>query len=389
MSDETAGCDAATAKARWDGRRSTAKTLRFGPRAASLAASSAVTRSTSERQRGAVTVLVAVMLTVLMGFCALAIDIAYALVVRNELQNAADAAALAGAAHLRRTSAAPDWSAAAQAAEAVLGQNRSGAVTLDGADIQPGFWNLAGAQTELLPVSSTPGAEDAAALQVTMRRDTGQNGGRLQLFFANFLGIASVPVSASAIAAVTAPAWIGSGVVFPLAVSTCLYQAYWNSAAAAPGPKNDPATGQPYVIRIGPDYTYAGTCAPGTWSSFENDANASATLRALAVDRNANSLAVGAMIWTQPPGDDALFNLVDGCSARGDRSCETVIVPVVAYTGGHAQLAITGFACLRIELASPGADRYVQATMRANCVAAAASGVGANYGAIATPRLAR
>ena len=48
-------------------------------------------------QRGVVLVLVALLLFVLLGFAAFAIDFGYSYVVRNELQNAADAAALAGA----------------------------------------------------------------------------------------------------------------------------------------------------------------------------------------------------------------------------------------------------------------------------------------------------
>ena len=44
--------------------------------------------------------LAAIGLLSLLGFAALAIDVGYLFVVRNELQNAADAAALAGAGHL-------------------------------------------------------------------------------------------------------------------------------------------------------------------------------------------------------------------------------------------------------------------------------------------------
>jgi hypothetical protein len=48
-------------------------------------------------QRGAVLVLMAVLLIVLIGVAALAIDLGHLFVVKNELQNAADAGALAGA----------------------------------------------------------------------------------------------------------------------------------------------------------------------------------------------------------------------------------------------------------------------------------------------------
>lgn len=55
-------------------------------------------------QRGAVLILVALLLLfVLLGFAAFAIDFGYSYVVKNELQNAADAAALAGASVLFRS----------------------------------------------------------------------------------------------------------------------------------------------------------------------------------------------------------------------------------------------------------------------------------------------
>ncbi|HKI51620.1 MAG TPA: pilus assembly protein TadG-related protein [Geothermobacteraceae bacterium] len=51
-------------------------------------------------ERGAVLVLVGVLMIVLVGFAALAIDLGHLYVVRNELQNAADSGALAGAQNL-------------------------------------------------------------------------------------------------------------------------------------------------------------------------------------------------------------------------------------------------------------------------------------------------
>lgn len=53
-----------------------------------------------KKQKGAVVVLVAILLIVFLGMAALAIDVYHLFVVRNELQNAADAAALAGAREL-------------------------------------------------------------------------------------------------------------------------------------------------------------------------------------------------------------------------------------------------------------------------------------------------
>ena len=58
-------------------------------------------RSLSEReQRGSVIIIFAVCLFLLVGLAALAVDIGYVYTTRSELQNVADAAALAGARYL-------------------------------------------------------------------------------------------------------------------------------------------------------------------------------------------------------------------------------------------------------------------------------------------------
>ena len=57
-------------------------------------------RQLVDNKRGAVAIYVAILLPVLIGFAALAVDVDHVYGVRNELQNAADAGALAGASDL-------------------------------------------------------------------------------------------------------------------------------------------------------------------------------------------------------------------------------------------------------------------------------------------------
>ena len=342
----------------------------------------------AQRQRGAVAVAVALMLTVMMGFCALAVDLALGLVARNELQNAADAAALAGAAQLYAGESTPDWAAASDAAADAIALNRSAQVALRDAVVLPGYWNLDGTEGTLQSLPATPGPADVAAVMVTVRRDAGHNGGPVPVFFARVWGINAIPVSASAVAAVTAAGVTGPGVLFPLAVSACLYRQYWDAAANPPAPRLDPATGLPYVFRIGPGYSY-GTCRPGTWTSFDSDTGDQASLQSLLQERNPAMLKTGQPIWMQTGAWDALLDSVDACSARGSGQCARVIVPVTENVSGHVQDSVTAFACLRIELASSGGDNYVQAVMLRHCKVPNAGGTGPNYGALATPRLTR
>ena len=77
------------------------------------------------REQGAVAVLVALMLAVMMGFSALAVDLAFGFLVRNQLQHAVDAAALAGAGWLYRAGPVPAWDAARDAANAASASSQA------------------------------------------------------------------------------------------------------------------------------------------------------------------------------------------------------------------------------------------------------------------------
>lgn len=59
--------------------------------------------SRKRRQRGVIMMLTAVMITVMIGFLSLSIDLGFAFSSRNQFQNGLDAAALAGVAALRLT----------------------------------------------------------------------------------------------------------------------------------------------------------------------------------------------------------------------------------------------------------------------------------------------
>ena len=95
------------------------------------------------RQRGAVVIMFGLLIFVLFGFMALAIDLGRTYVVRTELQNAADAAALAGAKQLNQTAAGVccGSDSAVSRAIAIAAQNSfkfSTPVTITSADISVG-----------------------------------------------------------------------------------------------------------------------------------------------------------------------------------------------------------------------------------------------------------
>lgn len=342
----------------------------------------------AQGERGSVTLLVALVLPVLVVAAALAIDLAYARVVRSELQNAADAAALGGArALLDGSTPEVRWDEANLRAQDSVALNRADGQTLSTGEVQSGYWNLRGDPPWLQATALSPGPWDVPAVSVTVRKQAGTNGGAVGLRFARLWRLAGMELQASATAALSSPGLMLPGAVFPLAMSQCLYNDYWNSSVYPPRPRIDPATGSPHVFRIGSGYHY-GSCASGDWSSLLEDFNDVSGLRQLMIRGNPLTLQLGQMIWIQPGTKSALYQSTQGCSAAGDRSCEYVIVPTVTQTENHALSAITGFACLRL-LGASNSQKYVLVQMSTQCPPAQSGGIGPNYGVVNPPGLVR
>lgn len=152
-------------------------------------------------RRGVVLIVVASMLVGLLGFAALAVDIGYAMVLRNELQDAADAAALAGANVFYPPTPAPstplDWTAAEVTAAEAIRLNKAAGTTLTDCQAETGYWNLGRNPFGLQNKGITPGATDAPAVKVTVSRSAGNNGGPVRLFFGRVLGRHFASVSAA------------------------------------------------------------------------------------------------------------------------------------------------------------------------------------------------
>ncbi|MHC4321966.1 MAG: pilus assembly protein TadG-related protein [Planctomycetota bacterium] len=100
-----------------------------------------------KNERGATAVIVSILMAMLLGFTALAVDVGHLYVVRNELQNGADAGALAGARFLYTEDGAavnPGANTMAYNA-AVLNMSEGSAVevNLAAGDVQRGHWSFA------------------------------------------------------------------------------------------------------------------------------------------------------------------------------------------------------------------------------------------------------
>ena len=357
-------------------------------------------------QRGAVAVMVAIMLAMLIGFAALAVDISNLFVVRNELQNDADAAAMAGAACLYKRSecsnlsamSVPDWNDAQQRAVTSISLNKSAQVTLVNGQVAYGYWNLTGTPSGLQLTTITPTQNDVPAIQVTVSRSDGQNGGAVAMYLATVLGINAVPVTASAVAVVASPGYVESGVLFPVTISKCLYDNYWDTSTGTPKiatQTNPPGfdlpqiIGQPYFFDITSSY-HAGPCESGQWTSLSVDSNSTTTIRDIITNGNPTPIAIGDPIWIQPGTKTPPYTQIDNCSQAGDKSCEYVKVAVVNDITTHSNQPVVAFACLHVILAKGGSSKYIEVQMSADadkCQTVNSGGGGPNYGALVPPRL--
>jgi len=186
--------------------------------------------SKPRNQNGGVIVLVAVSMFVLLGFAALAIDVGHLVVARNELQNAADAGALAGAQVLYNVNGTVIDTGANQVGYDTARANNSDKVAVDvnwnpgqnvGSDMERGHWSFGwGASprgfypSDSTTVISLPGLSDAEldgydgqggrpvfinALRAVARRQVA-GGTPILSFFARILGYESFELSADAVA---------------------------------------------------------------------------------------------------------------------------------------------------------------------------------------------
>jgi len=341
--------------------------------------------SLARGERGATIVLVAFGLLIVLGFTALAVDVGYVLVVRNEMQNAADAAALGGAGALFPSTPNPNWSAAEARATATIPMNKATAVALTDGVVQTGYWNLTGSPAGLQSKGITPGTRDAAAVMVTMNKATGSNGGPVGLFFARVVGINTMPVSANAVAVVSYPGEVSQGQLFPTAIPECLFMddRYWNSVTHEP--INDPSTGVPFLLKLGSAYHYD-PCNPGggaaEWTSFALDENNVPAVRDLIANGNPTPLGIGDNIWIEPGTKTSLYKDVPIGT--------TVLIPVVpCVTCGKGEQPIVGFAAFYITDSVGGSGKYIEGHFTTNYKVGAGSGGGPNYGAYVPPSLVK
>lgn len=260
--------------------------------------------------------LVAVLMLAMIGAGAMAVDVGQIYSERAQLQNAADAGAMAAAQQCHTAGVCTDVQARSWAEELTGPNSNDGATTIDSVDL------------------SVPNQVTV----VTSTRNGTSDAGFLTKMFANALNAPPVTVRATATAAVTP---VGGATAFPLALSDCQYD--------LSGPE---VSGDIQLIKYKPD---SGTCTstsghviPGGFGWLDQTAPCEASTT---TDDVAGS-DTGADYPNTPPGGDACDAIVTGWKntilAGGSVEGTFPVYDEAGGTGTNAWFHIRGYATFKM-----------------------------------------
>lgn len=211
------------------------------------------------KRRAATLIMVAVLIPVLIGFAAITIDVGAMYSVRTDLQNSADAAALAAVSAYAGDSMIQvrlGYGGDTQLAETMTDGNGEvnrvaalnhsfgiASTSIDSSDVQYGWIDVTSGSS---PLDTGAASVDYNAARVTVRRSTSGGNGALNLFFAPIFGRTTTDITASAVAVLDDrfsgfDTGEGGAALLPLTISDWIYDA--EVAAGNDDYDYDPVTG--------------------------------------------------------------------------------------------------------------------------------------------------
>jgi Flp pilus assembly protein TadG len=343
--------------------------------------------NTGRSRRGAITIVSAILMVVLLALTAFAVDMGYIIVVRTQLQNAADASALAGTSQLLDQSLLTGTPNQCQAIANAVNQaqqfshaNTAGGVAValpdnpsnsPCGDIVCGYLSNPADLSQQMDFTTFPNS-----VQVITRRDSTVNGS-LSLFFARVMGVSSLDLTATATAS-NRDHITGFSIHTP-GHSTCLLLPFaldvntWNAVLAGAGPDiftRDPKTGAVsggsdgiHECKLFPLSNSGGGSAlpPGNFGTINigSAANSTAVLvRQILYGPNATDLSYypNGVVQLDPVTGTLPMNGNTGVSAGCKAALTSImgqprVIPLyssVAGPGNNAEYTIVGFAGVTI-----------------------------------------
>ena len=230
-----------------------------------------------EKQKGAIAIAAIGGMVLSVAFIALALDVGRLVVIKNELQNAADAAALAGAAQLSSFTN-PAWKSACDKAAASISLNKTEGQSFSSGVVKSGPWNVISPGSSTLtvanctnngtPTLSTPFSGSLPAISVTLSRDPSQTPGAIVSVFSKIFGIDSFTLAATSVAGVSYPTSIPGSITAPFAIASCLHNAMQSASAGT-------------IVKIYSVQDNPTDCNIGQWTTFNFTPSNPSTVREL------------------------------------------------------------------------------------------------------------
>ncbi len=256
----------------------------------------------AHNDKGFALVYLALIIVALMALVGLAVDIGYMYVTKSQLQNASDAAALAGAAKMKYvgtgTGNPNDLIQSAARSEAILFASKNKAAQKDvtiandnsnalstGNDIAVGNWN----GTTFSP-STTP----VNAIEVRARRTADAPDSDVSLFFGRVLGWNKMGASATAIAALP----IRASNFIALCVDTC--------SGVSTDPDNPTTLAPPRQYDRDPEASFPNSQS-FAWTSLLTSVSSATNISPLICNDIPNVDVCGKSIWTTQGTTDSIF----------------------------------------------------------------------------------
>ena len=332
-------------------------------------------------QQGSTVLIIALILPVLLGFAALAVDVGRIMAVKAQLNNAAEAGALSGARALAPytgTPAQPNWANGTLQARQAVERNAADKQSLTVSEASPGaavpslseapprsqatpcYWRLSEKTTH--PTSITPQAADVPAIQVTVAKTAGHNGGPLSMTFANILGYATVNLGGQAVAMLPSPSVIPPGDAFPFALPYTYVSQHWADVPLTPftvGSAQHDSSG-------------------GQWTSFTTTNNAASYVSGLITNGNPTAITIGDNIYIQTGAENSIYKTTaNQFKANPNKIYMVPVVPDGFSNGAYAK--VKAYAAFVITGVNSGNDPYVTGHFIPNYVDPNAGGAGGPY----------
>ena len=315
------------------------------------------------QDRGAVAMVTTLMLTAMLGLTGAAVDLGVMYSVHNELQNAADAAALAGASRLVTMDG--DGNAVATPNDALTeamtfgqaNQALGAQLAVLNQDIEMGLWDVASNDFDPDHYGPSANPDYLTAVRVTTRKDDLANS-PVSTYFASAVGLSEVNMNAESSAYLGYAGSVLEGEVdLPIAVE--------ESAVSNGG---GPLCGDALEFHDENDENTSWT------TFFTYPSNDPAVKKFVTGASTIPAIEVGDII-SSTNGNlsnntfDALYARFssEGSDTNGDGEPDywPVTLPVYKPTGNQAEIEVTGFAVMIITKVNPRRTRISKATCNA------------------------